>query len=116
MPVHLLQTGDAQPAPRVDKHCMGDGGLRLGDGSAELVEFVCMAKHVADPSRGGYTLAQRSQLMAYCPRGAEQNHEWVRVPPTPVNDITTGIMEERPPEPATSRHRMLQTQLNSEVP
>src|SRR6185503_6237788 len=60
MPVHLLQTGDAQPAPRVDKHCMGDGGLRLGDGSAELVEFVCMAKHVADPSRGGYTLAQRS--------------------------------------------------------
>jgi len=99
----------------VDKQGMGDGELALRDGSAELVEFVCMAKHAADPSRGRYTLALRGQLPAYCPRGADQNHEWVRVPPTPVNEITTGIMEERPPEPATRRHRMLQTQLNSEV-
>jgi hypothetical protein len=99
-----------------DKQWMGDGELALQDGSAELVEFVCMAKHAADPSRGHYTLAQRTQLTAYCPRGAEQNHEWVRVPPTPVNEITTGIMEERPPEPATPRHRVLQTQLNSEAP
>ena len=108
--------GDAQSARMEDKDCMGDGELALRDGSAELVEFVCMAKHAADPSRGRYTLAQRSQLTAYCPRGADQNHEWVRVPPTPVNEITTGIMEERPPEPATHRHRVLQTQLNNEVP
>ena len=95
---------------------MGDGELALRDGSAELVEFVCMAKHTADPSRGGHTLTLRNHLPAYCSHGADQNHEWIRVPPTPVNEITTGLREERPPEPATSRHRVLRTQLHSEVP
>jgi len=99
-----------------DKQSVGDGELALRTGSAELVEFVCMAKHATDPSRGRYTLAQRSELTAYCPRGADVNHDWVRVPPTPVNEITTGIMEERPPEPATPRHRVLRTQLRTEVP
>jgi len=48
---------------------------------------------------GSRTLLLRGQLAAYCARGADQNHEWIRVPPTPANEITTGIMEERPPEP-----------------
>jgi hypothetical protein len=54
----------------------------------------------------GYTLALHSQLRAYCARGAAQNHEWVRVPATPVDQITTGVMEERPPEPASALDRM----------
>ena len=95
---------------------MGDGERALRDGSAELVEFVCMAKHVADPSRARYTLEQPHDLTAYCPRGADENHDWVRVPPTPVSEITTGNMEERPPEPATRRHRVLPTRLHSKVP
>lgn len=86
---------------------MGNGDLALRDGSAALVEFVCMAKHTADPlNADGHTLAFRDQLRAYCARGAHQNHEWIRVPPTPLDEITTGIMEERPPEPASPRDRL----------
>src|SRR5882762_3237205 len=59
---HLLRTGDARSAPMVDKQWVRDGELGLRDGSAELVEFVCMAKHAADPTADGYTLAMRSEL------------------------------------------------------
>ena len=87
---------------------MGNKDLVLGDGPA-LVEFVCMAKHNADPlNADGHTLAVFSQLKGYCARGASENHEWVRVPPTPLDEITTGVMEERPPEPARPRNRALQ--------
>ncbi len=96
---HLLRTGDAQSARWVHKQRVGDGELALRDRSAQLVEFVCMAKHAADVFGGSRTLLLRGQLAAYCARGADQNHEWIRVPPTPANEITTGIMEERPPEP-----------------
>ncbi|HET6734306.1 hypothetical protein [Mycobacterium sp.] len=92
-----------------DKHGMGGRDFALGDGSAVLVEFVCMAKHEADPvNADGHTLALRGQLNAYCARGADENHAWVRVPPTPLGEITTGVMEERPPEPARPRHRVAQ--------
>lgn len=67
-----------------------------------------MAKHNGDPVNGdGHTLAY-CQLNAYCARGGAENHEWVRVPTTPLGEITTGIMEERPPEPARPRHRIAQ--------
>ncbi len=86
---------------------MRDGELLLQVGSAALVEFVCVAKHKVDPMNAdGYTLTIRSQLSAYCARGADQNHEWVRVPPTPLDAITIGKMEDRPPEPASPRDRM----------
>lgn len=79
---------------------MGSGNFAPADGSAVLVEFVCMAKH-GEPVRGdGHTLAICGELTAYCSSGATENHEWVRVPPTPAGEITTGLMEERPPEPA----------------
>jgi len=88
---------------------MGGGDFAPGGGSAVLVEFVCMAKHQADPvNADGHTLALRSQLNAYCARGANENHEWIRVPPTPLGEITTGLMEERPPEPAYPRRRVAQ--------
>jgi hypothetical protein len=88
---------------------MGNKDLALGDGPAELVEFVCMAKHNADPMNpDGHTLAPLSQLKGYCGRGAAENHEWVRVPPTPLGEITTGATEERPPEPARPRDRVPQ--------
>lgn len=88
---------------------MGDNDPALGDSREALVEFVCMAKHNADPvNADGHTLALLSQLKGYCARGAAENHEWVRVPPTPLGEITTGVMEERPPEPARPRDRMPQ--------
>lgn len=66
-----------------------------------LIDFVCMAKHKADAQKpNGYTIAPKGELSAYCARGAEANHEWVRVPPTPIDEITTGLTEERPPQPA----------------
>jgi hypothetical protein len=93
----------------MDNTGVGDGDLALRDGSTELVEFVCTAKHKADPmNAAGYSLAIRSQLRAYCARGADQNHEWARVPPTPLDEITTGKMEDRPPEPGSRRNRMPQ--------
>jgi hypothetical protein len=88
---------------------MGDKDLVLGDGPAALVEFVCMAKHNADPvNADGHTLALLSQRRGYCASGAAENHEWVRVPPTRLGEITTGMMEERPPEPARPRDRVPQ--------
>ena len=86
---------------------MGDNDLALADGPAAIVEFVCMAKHSADPV-DGHALALFSQLKGYCARGAAENHEWVRVPPTPLGEITTGMMDERPPEPARPRDRVPQ--------
>ena len=66
-----------------------------------LIDFVCMAKHKTDAVNAvGYSVALRGQLNAYCARGADTNHEWIRVPRTPIDEITTGLMEERPPEPA----------------
>jgi hypothetical protein len=66
----------------------------------ELIEFVCMAKHRTDPvNEKGYAVAAHRQLWAYCARGAEVNHEWIRVPPTPLDEVTIGRMEERPPAP-----------------
>ena len=60
-----------------------------------------MAKHKADAvNADGYSVALRGQLNAYCARGADMNHEWIRVPCTPIDEITTGLMEERPPAPA----------------
>lgn len=88
---------------------VGDRDAALRIGSTALVEFVCMAKHKADRlNADGYTLALRSQLAAYCARGAEQNHEWIRVPPTPLDEITVGKIEDRPPEPGGPRDRIPQ--------
>jgi hypothetical protein len=81
--------------------------LVLGNGPAALVDFVCMAKHNADPANADGLVLLR-QLKGYCARGAAENHEWVRVPPTPLGEITTGLMEERPPEPARPRDRVPQ--------
>jgi hypothetical protein len=92
-----------------DNRRVSDGDLRYGDGSTALVDFVCMAKHSVDLGiRDGHTLAAYRQLNAYCARGATENHEWVRVPTTPLGEITTGRMEERPPDPARPRHRVAQ--------
>ena len=86
---------------------MSDRELMCGGASSALVDFVCMAKHGADTVMSdGHTLAAYCQLNAYCARGAVANHEWVRVPTTPLSEITTGLMEERPPEPARPRDRV----------
>jgi hypothetical protein len=66
----------------------------------ELIEFVCMAKHRTDPVNSlGYAVAVHQQLWGYCARGAGANHEWIRVPATPLDEVTIGRMEERPPAP-----------------
>jgi len=73
-----------------------------------LIEFVCLAKHRADPlCADGYSVATVRGVLAYCARGAEQNHEWVRVPASRICDLTIGLMEDRPPAPVTERERMM---------
>ncbi len=105
----LTRTGDATASGMPDNIGVDDRDAALRIGSTALVEFVCMAKHKADRlNADGYTLALRSQLAAYCARGAEQNHEWIRVPPTPLDEITVGKIEDRPPEPGGPRDRMPQ--------
>ena len=80
-----------------------------GDAANALVDFVCMAKHDEDQViADSHTLAVCGQLNAYCARGAAENHHWVRVPTTRLGEITTGVMEERPPEPARPRERVAQ--------
>lgn len=88
---------------------MGDRNLALRDAAAAVIEFICLAKHDIDARHpDGYSVTTRNQLGAYCARGAEQNHEWVRVPATPLDEITTGMAVDRPPEPATRRDRLPQ--------
>lgn len=87
---------------------MGEQHLAPRVGSAP-VEFVCIAKHESDwTNADGYSVTIRSHLQAYCARGADLNHDWVRVPPTPLDEITIGRMEDRPPEPCTRRDRIPQ--------
>ena len=81
---------------------------RAGDetptaGAKALIEYVCLAKHGADRlDAKGYAVAMHERRWAYCARGAEVHHEWTRVPPTPLDEVTTGKMEERPPAPRRS--------------
>jgi len=78
------------------------------EGSAVPVELVCIAAHPSDRRNAdGYSLTIHGHLRAYCARGADQNHEWVRVPPTPFDEITIAKMEDRPPEPRTPRDGLL---------
>ena len=80
---------------------MADGELQPG--TCAEIEFVCLAKHRSDAIVGEFSLETHRQLPAYCARGATANHEWIRVPPTPLESITIGKMEDRPPEPARPR-------------
>src|SRR5690349_11575992 len=73
-----------------------------------LIEFVCLAKHRADPlCPSGYSVATLRGVLAYCARGADENHEWVRVPPSRMCDLTIGLMEDRSPAPVTERERLM---------
>jgi hypothetical protein len=76
-------------------------GVESGEAlpSDVLVEYVCLAKHRSDPILAPYTLTKNLNLPAYCARGADRAHEWIRVPATPANLITIGNMEDRPPQP-----------------
>ena len=78
---------------------MGTESL-VGARSQVFVEFVCLAKHREDAHLpDSYTLEMRESRGAYCARGGSCDHEWVRVPATPLELITIGKMEDRPPEP-----------------
>ena len=90
-----------------DNSGVGDGEFAKRDCSAALVEFVCLAKHKTDPlNADGYAVTTRGEMTGYCARGAAENHEWIRVPATPLNEITIGNMEDRPPEPVYRRDRL----------
>ena len=87
---------------------MGSREVRSREGSAVLVELVCIAGHASDGRNAdGYSLTNRGHLRAYCARGADQNHDWIRVPATPFDEITIAKMEDRPPEPRAPRDPML---------
>ena len=83
---------------------MDQGEIASGEQAVACIEFVCLAKHRADPSTAEFTIETYRQLPAYCARGASQNHEWIRVPATPLDRITIGKMEDRPPDPARPRN------------
>ena len=83
---------------------VGDGEFAVRGGPEAIVEFVCLVKHKTDSTNpAGYSVVTHGQLSGYCARGADQNHEWIRVPPTPLDQITIGKMEDRPPEPVRRR-------------
>jgi hypothetical protein len=83
---------------------MDEGELAAGESSAALIEFVCLARHRGDAGTGAeYTLDTFRDLPAFCARAATSGPEWIRVPATPLDRITTGKMEDRPPEPARPR-------------
>ena len=84
---------------------MDKGELASGAQAVACIEFVCLAKHRADPSTADFTVETYRQLPAYCARGASANHEWIRVPATPLDRITIGKMEDRPPEPRSGAPR-----------
>ena len=74
--------------------------------ASTLIEFVCLAKHSRDTLNAqGFSVTSHRRLPAYCARGAEQNHEWTRVPPSRLCDLTIGLMEDRPPYPMASGER-----------
>ena len=75
---------------------MGSGEAIAGDA---LVEYVCLAKHRNDPILAPYTLTTHLNVPAYCARGSDRGHEWIRVPATRADLITIGNMEDRPPQP-----------------
>lgn len=45
---------------------------------AALIEFVCVAPDHAEPGAAG-TVTVHQRNWAYCPRGSEGGHEWIRV-------------------------------------
>ena len=86
-------------APTVTARQKGTVGSDDGAAADVLVEYVCLAKHRDDPVMRAYTLTSHKTLFAYCAHGADQGHEWIRVPATPADRITIGKMEDRPPQP-----------------
>jgi hypothetical protein len=92
-------TVDARMAHNVQ---MGSSAPELD--RATFIEFVCLAKHGRDPlDPRGFTVSLHHQLAAYCARGADRNHEWIRVPASRLCDLTIGLMEDRPPAPHQPR-------------
>jgi hypothetical protein len=92
--------GDAPSGAVEENRGVGDGEFAKRDRAAALVEFVCLAKHKTDSLNAhGYSVTTRGEMTGYCARGADQNHEWIRVPATPLDEITIGNMEDRPPDP-----------------
>jgi len=86
---------------------MGSGtraSVVLAEDTNALIELVCLAAHRVDPlDAKGYSVCRHHDHWAYCAQGADRNHDWVRVPATPLDRITTGTREERPPAPRTVR-------------
>ena len=73
--------------------------------SDRLVEFVCLDPHRAEPLTAAHhsPLATHEKRWAYCAQAGAANHQWVRVPATPLDKVTTGKMEDRPPAPRITR-------------
>jgi hypothetical protein len=60
---------------------------------AALIEFVCTAahEHRSDPS---ITVEQKA--WAYCPGGANDEHQWTRIDPTAVETLRSPAGNGRP--------------------
>ena len=75
------------------------------------IDFRCRADHTPDPThKGGPTITLNEGLWAYCARGADENHEWERVPTTTLADLQMAshhmnVTPEQQPEPVTASTR-----------
>ena len=75
-------------------------GVSEGECATEVIEYVCLARHRSEHlDEEGSAVVVHKTLGAFCARGGHLNHEWVRVPATRLDQVTTGNMEERPPAP-----------------
>jgi hypothetical protein len=82
-----------------DNGSVSDDRSPASDVQPGLVEFICLDKHVDDPvCVEGFCVTVHRDRTSYCARGAERNHVWVRVPATPLQNLTLDKMEERPPD------------------
>ena len=71
-----------------------------GECATAVIQYVCLARHRSEQlDEHGFSVVEHKTLGAFCARGGHLNHEWVRVPATPLDRVTTGSMEERPPAP-----------------
>jgi len=51
---------------------------------AALIQFVCTAAH---ERRSEPSITVEQKAWAYCPAGATDQHQWMRIDPTPVETL-----------------------------
>jgi hypothetical protein len=91
----LRRSGDAPSTQMSDNECVSEGEC-----ATTVIEYVCLARHRSEHlDEESFSVVVHKDRGAFCARGGHLSHEWVRVPATPLDQVTTASMEERPPAP-----------------